>query len=581
MKIAQKEVFLKGSPISKGIAIGKTFFFNLLEDSIPEYQIDDKEIKKEILRYRKAVENTRNEIHALQCKLKNEKILEGASILDASLQMLADPLLTTYIESQIERVKKNVEFIFSLTINEYQEKFQSMNDPYIKERFKDVQDLSKRIMAHLRKTVKLSLNDLPPNSIVFSKELSAAEIAEADIHQVAGLVTELGGTTSHAAIVAKARGIPFVSSVDFSQIDFELIKQNVIVDGQNGDVVIAANKETITHYQTIKKLMIAKREDLESRCALPSETIDGFKVVLSANIDMENELDLLHQYGGSGVGLLRSEYICHPAHIIPSEEEQFQIYSRMVQKMKGLPIVIRIFDLGGDKVEINGKKFKEGNPFLGCRAIRFLLRERNLFIQQIRAILRASVYGDVRIMFPMISSLPELLSAKQVVYEVQEQLRKEKIPAADSILIGCMIEVPSAAIISDLLAKECDFLSIGTNDLVQYSLAVDRDNHEVASHYEPTDPSVLRLIKQVVIQANLHGIPLSICGEIAADPRFTPLLLGLGIKALSVAPRHLPIVRDAVRQITALSAFKLADHVLTLSTAKEIKDLLDREQLSN
>ncbi len=370
----QKEVFLKGSPISKGIAIGNTFFFNLLEDSIPEYHIHDYEVKKEIARYRKAVESTRKEIQGLQRKLKNEKILEGASILDASLQMLGDPLLTTYIESQIERDRRNVESIFNLTINEYQQKFQSMNDPYIKERFKDIQDLSKRIMAHLRKTVKLSLTDLPPNSIVFSKELSAAEIAEADIHHVAGLVTEQGGATSHAAIVAKARGIPFVSSVDFSLIDLEFTQKQVIVDGQSGDVIIAAEKKTIAHYRTIEDHMFAKRIDLESRSFLPSETTDGFKVALLANIDMEGELDLMHQHGGSGVGLLRSEYICQPSHIIPSEEEQFQIYSRMIQKMSGLPMVIRIFDLGGDKIEINGKKFKEGNPFLECRAIRLLLR---------------------------------------------------------------------------------------------------------------------------------------------------------------------------------------------------------------
>lgn len=298
---------------------------------------------------------------------------------------------------------------------------------------------------------------------------------------------------------------------------------------------------------------------------------------LSANIDMVDDVDTFHKYGGHGVGLFRSEYIFLSNDTFPTEEDQFVLYQQIVRKMNGLPIVIRTFDFGGDKWLLKQPMAIDGNPFLGCRAIRFLLKERDIFKAQLRAILRASAFGDVSLMFPMISAYSELMEAKEIVKEAREELRKRGEYTADGMRIGSMIEVPSAVIIADLLAKECDFLSIGTNDLVQYSLAVDRRNHSASGFYASTDPSVIRMIKQVVCEANHHGIPVTVCGEIAADPRFTPLLLGLGVHELSVAARYIPMIKRAIRNTAIVDATFLAERVLTLTNSRDILDLLNQE----
>jgi phosphotransferase system enzyme I (PtsI) len=290
---------------------------------------------------------------------------------------------------------------------------------------------------------------------------------------------------------------------------------------------------------------------------------------------------MLHQYGGSGVGLLRTESAFMAKESFPTEDEQFSIYSHFVKQMNGLSIVIRTFDLGGDKNLRNHQNTQECNPFLGCRAIRFSLKEREIFKAQLRAIWRASAFGDVRIMFPMVSSLGELLEAKAVLQEARQELIKRGEPMAHRLPVGCMIEVPSAAIVSDLLAKECDFLSIGTNDLVQYALAVDRSNNALSDLYTPTHPAVLRFVRLVVSEANHHGIPVTVCGEVAADPRFVPLLLGLGVHELSVASRYLPTIKNAIRTMSIVSAAKLAEQALSLSSAAEIEQLINDEYRKN
>jgi phosphotransferase system enzyme I (PtsI) len=331
----------------------------------------------------------------------------------------------------------------------------------------------------------------------------------------------------------------------------------------------------------LQNQLIAHFQKLEKAGDLKAETIDGYQVMLSANIEMIEEIEMLHQYGGNGVGLLRSEYMFATRESFPNEEEQFDVYSLIIEKMQGLPIVIRVFDLGGDK-SIAGHPIPdegEENPFLGCRAIRFLLKERAIFKTQLRAILRASVKGNVSIMFPMISGLDELLQAKVIVREAYEELEKEGVELKGFPRIGCMIEVPSAALVCDVLARESDFLSIGTNDLVQYALAVDRGNQSVNELYNPAHPAILRLIKLMICEANRHGIPVTICGEIAADPRFTPLLLGLGVRELSVSARYIPIIKNAVRNNYILSASHLVEKALTLSSASEIQELLNQEYL--
>lgn len=580
MKVKSQDTIRSGIPICRGVAIGKPFIFNFIEDVIPTFTISVDDIDAEIVRYRMALERAKADLARLKFQLEQDQILEAAAILDAQQQMMLDPVLNGDVEQQIRKTRKNAESVFQTVIKQYQKRFNAMSDPYFRERFKDIQDISRRVMGHLLETVRISLADIPENSIIFAREFTPSDIAEANKASAVALVAEAGGTMSHAAIVAKAKGIPYVANVNLKGIDLD-DETTIIVDGRTGEVIVNPSQETLERYQQLYDQLNSHLNQLRNAGNLESETFDGYKVRLSANIDMLNEAELLHQYEGTGVGLFRSEYIFLAHNRFPSEEEQFHIYRRVVEKMRGLPIVIRTFDVGGDKVIHDRKLPHETNPYLGCRAIRFLLKEKEIFKAQLRAILRASAFGDVSIMFPMVSALTELMEAKEMVHQVHQELKEAGEPVAPKVRIGCMIEVPSAAIISDLLAKECDFLSIGTNDLVQYALAVDRDNHALSGLYSATHPSVIRLIKHIVAEANQQGIPVTVCGEVAADPRFTPLLLGLGVHELSVASRYLPIVKNAIRNTSIVAASNLAERALELTTAQQIEELLNQEYKLN
>lgn len=581
MNLQDQEVLIRGTPICRGIAIGRPFFIQFVEKTIPEVAVASQEIESEIARYQKAVVQGREEIQQLQRRLLNERISDGVDILDSHLQMMNDPLLTTHVEAEIRKTHKNAEHVFYSLVKECQRKFDSIADPFFQERFREIQEIYRRVLRHLRNDEQAHFSDLPGDSIIFSQDITALDTAEADNHRIAAFITKSGGAASHAAIVARAKGIPYVSNIDLelSSVSRESL---VIVDGRTGDVIINPLPETIAKYLKLRDRLSMHFQSLTNKGGLESETYDGYKVELSANIEMSSELDMLHQFGGSGVGLFRTESTFLSRETFPSEEEQFATYRHFVEKMRGLPIVIRTFDLGGDK-NLAGKKnyVPECNPFLGCRAIRFSLGEQEIFKVQLRAILRASAYGDVRIMFPMVSALSELLEAKAILEDVKQDLKRKGIPMADNVRVGCMIEVPSAAMTADLLAKECDFLSIGTNDLVQYALAVDRSNNALSHLYTPTHPSILRLIRLVVSEANHHNIPVTVCGEVAADPRFTSLLLGLGVHELSVASRYLPVIKNAIRNTSIVTASKLAEHALTLSTAAAIEELITKEYRSN
>lgn len=567
------EVVLKGTPICRGVAIGRPYFFSIVENTIPEFALLDEHIDAEITRYYHALERSREEIKQLQSRLEQAQMLEGATILEAQYQLTQEALFCDEMEIGIKAKRKNAEAILQKIIGEYQQKFQSITDPFFREKFKDIQDVSRRTLGHLGSGVKASLADLPAESIVFSRELTASDTAEANIAKANAFVTEYEGITSHAAIVARARGTPYVSGIDFDQIDTKS-HQVVIVDGRTGEIILSPTEQTLTKYQNLQQQLLLHLQRLSHVGSLSAETYDGYAVRLVANIEMASELEMLHQYGGQGVGLFRSEYLFLSKERIPSEEEQYLIYRDLVEKMRGLPIVIRTFDLGGDKPIPSQTLENEGNPFLGCRAIRFLLREREIFKNQVRAILRASAYGHVSIMFPMVSTLEELVEAKNIVGESQKELDKKGIKYG-LIRIGCMIEVPSAAMIIDLLAKQCDFLSIGTNDLVQYVLAVDRGNHTMRFLYKPTHPGMIRLIKLIILEAHHQGIPVTLCGEVAADPCFIPLLLGLGVKEFSVATRYIPAVKQVIRSTSIVDATLLADKALKLSTASEVESLID------
>jgi phosphoenolpyruvate-protein phosphotransferase (PTS system enzyme I) len=577
MPVITEEIYLQGTPICAGIAIGTPYFLSRdIDDDVPEFSIPADEVDKEIARLRQALKHSRQEIIELQKKLEKEGALEGAAILDTHLQMIQDPALTTEIEKKIKTTRKNTESIFHAVIKSYEEKFKRISDIFFKERFQDILDIYHRIMCHLRGGSR-TLTNIPHNSIVFAQELSPSETAEAQSTHITGFVSEAGGETSHASIIAKAKGIPYVASVDYKDLEHTDLSF-AIIDGRTGDVIINPKEHTLAKYRELQKQLTTHIKNLEHCGNLKAETIDGYTVSLSANIEMCNDLDILHEYGSDGIGLFRSEYICLSSDTFPTEEEQFAAYKNIVDEMKGLPVVIRTFDIGGDKFHQSIQDVdEESNPFLGCRAIRLLLKRPDIFKTQLRAILRASAFGPIKIMFPMISGLPELKEAKEMIYHVQQELHAEGLSPDENIKIGCMIEVPSAAITCDLLAKECDFLSIGTNDLVQYSLAVDRGNEQMSYLYSPAHPSVIRLIKMIVTEGCRNNIPVSVCGEIAADPRYTALLLGLGVKELSVSSRYIPIVKNAIRNTSIVEAHHLAENVLNLATADEIQDLLVEE----
>lgn len=573
MKLKTKEIRLQGTKISPGMVLGKAAFFFLTPLEVKEVTLSKGEVASEVGRFREALFHSKKEIEQLKETLREENAIDGVSVLEAHLHLLEDPEIIPLVENEIERKQKNAAYIFDRVIDDFRVKFYALDDPFFRERFKDLEDVSRRILGYLNSQPKVSFLSFPENCVIFAKEISASDAAESNPNHIKAFVTELGGSTAHAAIVARAKGIPYISNLP---LDLSLISEGdtVIVDGHSGQLIINPSEETLRAYEAALRHSHQQTLKLEELAAFKAETFDGVEVRLSANIEVPDELDQLHNHRGSGVGLFRSEYLFLAKDSFPSEEEQFAIYKRLVDGMRGLPCVIRTFDLGGDKVMVGQKALGEAPSFLGCRAIRFCLKEKGLFKAQLKAILRASAFGNVKVMFPMVSSLRELREAKALLLEARHELLSQGVALGDPIPVGCMVEVPSAAIIADLLVKECDFVSIGTNDLVQYSLAVDRTDHTMSRDYTPTHPSVLRLIRLVAQEAANRGIPVSVCGEMAADPKYTALLLGLGINELSVSLRFLPIVKQTVRQTSIVEAYALAEKALHLSTSEEIDQLL-------
>jgi phosphotransferase system enzyme I (PtsI) len=581
-----EEIILRGIPVSKGIGIGFPIFFSNLEENIPELQIAPKEIEREIERYRHALHQSRKDVERLRKISQREGPPEIVSILGTHLEMMQDPMLTTDIEDKIRLTLRNTESVFLFLIEEYKSRFNSLKDTYFQERVRDIIDVSRRILNYLCPLQRVSMNEIPNNSVILTHELVPSETVEANASLVSGFVTSAGGITSHAAIIARAKGIPYVANVDikaFKRLDL----QSLIVDGSQGIVIINPNKKTLKKYQAIKKSHLESYKMLKSSTHLKGETIDGYEVRIFANLENPNEVDTIIKNGALGVGLFRSEYLFLSKKEFPSEQEQFEIYKKMLRRLRGRPLVVRIFDIGGDKkVDLpvgarDAHYFNqighELNPALGCRAVRFLLRFPELLESQLRAIIRASAFGEIHILIPMVSDLSELRQVRATVNRICEELKEKKIPFSTQIPIGCMIEVPSSAIMCDALAKEADFLSIGTNDLVQYVMAADRSNPHTADLYFATHPSILRLIRMVVASANCARKPVILCGECAADPSLIPVLLGLGIREFSVAARHIPLVKHTIRKWRILEACRLAEGALEHTAAEELKQYIAEE----
>jgi len=573
VELTQREQRLQGYAICPGIAVGAPYLFAMGVENIPEISVAEHEIEREVERYYCALKSSRSDLLSLQQRPENDSS-EIAQILAAHLEIMKDPVMTEHVEQQIRAKGKNTEYVFKQVIGEYQEKFSRITSQFFRQRVQDFHDISRRVMKHLRKDERCSLLDITTPVIVFAHELAPSDTAEAKTEFIEAFVTRTGAETSHVAIMARAKGIPFVSSVDFPDLRTEL-PELVIVDGMKGEVILNPTQETRQEYRKEQKKITRKVKSLQEVHAFETKTSDGHKTKLSANIEMLDELDVMNEYGVSNIGLFRSEYLFLARDHFPSEEEQFVVYRSLVEKVISGSCVIRTFDLGGDKLGGFYPKRHESNPFLGCRAVRLMLKERVAFKAQLKAILRASAFGEVGILFPLVADIEELRQAKLLVEEAKEELWAASIPFARNIPIGCMIEVPSAAFTCDILAKECDFFSIGTNDLVQYTLAVDRSNTQMSYLYQPCHPSVIRMIKLVVQEANQAKIPVSVCGEIAANPKFTPLLLGLGVHELSVALPALTLIKNVIRQITIVEAQAMAKKVEAFTTAEQIEALLN------
>ncbi|MFU8780903.1 MAG: phosphoenolpyruvate--protein phosphotransferase, partial [Kiritimatiellia bacterium] len=493
-----------------------------------------------------------------------------ASIFDAHLMVLDDRTFIDEIISGVRERKRNIEFVVQEGAEKYASVLAAVNDDYLRERVADVRDVGKRILQNLTgRPVEKRIQIDKPHLIV-AHDLSPSETASLAGEQILGFATDLGSPTSHTAVMARALSIPAV--VGLRNIStLVTAEDHILIDGNKGVLIINPSSEQLQMYGELAEARKSIEVELQRLQKEPAITRDGRCIVLSANIESESEIAAVQQSGAQGVGLLRSEFMHLMQNRMLDEEEQTVIYRQMAEALSPEPLIIRTLDIGGDKCFFGVQPFQEENPFLGLRSIRLCLKYPDYFRQQLRAILRASVVGNVRIMYPMISGLPELEQADACLADVKQELDKEQIPYDAQIQRGIMIEVPSAALIADRLAPKVDFFSIGTNDLIQYTIAVDRRNERVAYLYEPTHPAVLQLIRMTVEAAHQHGIWAGVCGQMAADPLMTPLLLGLGVDELSVSPGAVPLIKDAVRALSHADTQALASNALAGGNVAEIR----------
>ncbi|MEX2382899.1 MAG: phosphoenolpyruvate--protein phosphotransferase [Opitutales bacterium] len=573
---SQSEQILKGIAASPGVVHGRVFLLVHKELKIPENAVPKEEKTKEIERFEKALLQTRQQVIKVQHEVTEKLGEEEGRIFDAHLLVLEDRALIEETIREFDQTGKNIAFCFHTISQRYIDVFNRIDDEYLRERVADIRDVSKRLLQNLIGEPQYGLSGLAESRVVVAKDIAPSETASIEKGKVLALVTDAGSKTSHAVIMARSIQVPAVVGLhNFSKY----IKAGdwVLVDGYEGLVVVNPSEKTLFQYGKLQEKKKTLEEKIFAESRHVAMTKDEQAVTLMANIEGMGEVENMIRYRADGVGLFRTEYLFLHKPTFPKEEEQFQVYKKVAEAFNPAPVIIRTLDLGGDKFPADSYFFtKEENPFLGYRAIRLCLDNIGLFKEQLRAILRASAFGNVKLMYPMISGVEELESANSVLEEVKEDLRKKGIEFDGEMEVGSMIEIPSAAITADILARKCDFFSIGTNDLIQYLLAIDRVNDRVAHLYEPTHPAVLRMIKNVVDAAHAHHIPVGICGEIAGDPLLVPILLGLGIDELSMVPSSLPAIKYMIRHITFCDMKNLSEQVLTLSDPKEILCVAER-----
>lgn len=566
---------LNGIGVSPGIVIGKAYKLASEELSITKLHLPGHKVEQEITRFKKALAETTSEIRGLQKKVASEVGDEHTHILDVHLLVLEDALL---IKKTIERVreeKTNIEYVFSEVLEELARAFSKSTDSYLKGRASEVRDIGARVLKNLLGAQKKNLSDIDEEVIVIAYGLSPADTAGMYKEKVIGFATDIGSRTSHTAIMARSFEIPAV--VALKDITRRTASDDMlIVDGTTGTVIVNPDKETLKTYREKRFHFEVREKELRELSKLPTQTLDGHPVKLMANIELKEELTSAIAHGADGIGLYRTEFFYLNRPDPPGEDEQYKTYSYIARRIAPNPVVIRTMDLGGDKFASNLEMPHELNPFMGWRGIRFCLEQPEIFKTQLRAILRASTEGKLSIMFPLISTLSEIRKAKSFLEEAKDTLRKKGEAFDENLEVGIMIETPSAAMISDVLADEVDFFSIGTNDLIQYCLAIDRVNEKVAYLYRPAHPGVLKLIKRTIDAGHSKGIHTDMCGEMAGEAQFAIVLLGLGIDGFSMSPVAIPTIKTLIRKITLKAAKEIAAKAVELSTADEVEKLLKK-----
>ncbi len=568
------EIALRGIGVSPGVAIGPALNFGVRSLDVPKYQITDSDAER--ARFNRAVDSVRAELQELY-----ERTVQGigaahADIFKAHLLLLDDVMLHQEFETRLSNEGLNAEFIVDDLIARYSKMLETVADPVCRERAQDLLDVGTRLLSKLLDTEIESLEHMERPSIVVAHDLAPSDTARLDLKNTLGLATDVSGPTSHTAILARAFQVPAVVGLKYVGAH-TLPGDTIIVDGTNGYVFIRPEEATIRKFEALRERERQKRLELISaEEAKPSVTLDGYEIPTMVNIELPVEVTPSLKGMAQGIGLYRTEYLFLNRSVLPTEEEQYQAYASVAEAMKPLPVILRTLDLGGDKFASHLQIASEINPQLGWRAIRFCLERPDIFKAQLRAMLRASVHGNVQIMFPLISGLDELLRVKEVLREVFVDLDRRGIAYNKNIKLGSMIEVPSAVAIADLLARECDFFSIGTNDLIQYSLAVDRVNEKIAHMYEPAHPAILRMIRQTARAARLAKIPCGICGEMAGDPMFTELLIGLGVDSLSMSAIALPVVKGVITRTRLSAAKRLAKSALAESSVAGVRRILEQ-----
>jgi len=562
--------FVQGIGASPGIVVGKAYLVERLKVRLPQKQIDPAQVEKEVKRFLNAIQESQNQLAEIKEKILDPEVRKHSFILDVHLMILKDEMLLQDTVDAIRKRKVNAEWALDLTLEKLDTAFKAIEDEYLRERLSDLHYVAARIFRNLLGRKHDDITQIKGKVIVVAHDLSPADTLQMNLEHVAGFITDIGGKVSHTAILSRSIGIPAVVGL---QVATSLINGGdlLIIDGETGEVVINPTEGVSKSFLERKRRTRLIEREILKYASLPAETRDGVRVRLQANIEMVEEISSAKMHGAEGIGLYRTEIIYLNRKDLPTEEEHFQAYRRLVEDIYPATSTIRTLDIGGDKFLPNYSKNNELNPALGLRAIRFSLRETEIFRTQLRGILRASAYGKLRILFPMISGIEEIRQAKAILEEAKKSLARTKIPFDEKVGIGAMIEIPSASDISDILAREVDFFSIGTNDLIQYALAVDRINEHVSYLYEPLHPAVLRIIRWVVQSGHQAGIPVAICGEMAAEPIYAVVLLGLGLDEFSMNPTSIPKVKKVLRMSRFEETRSLVEQLFQFPTASEIE----------